>query len=236
MPIARGKNPADHRQQSSEVDNRCVGRGRAVGEAPVGGAAAFRSFHQANHFCQERILRGGRGTHCDRMGEVQHAGADVVARLCRLRCAFTRGHGVIDVGRAFKHDAIDGDALASGDGKGHAGLDFTEWEVVAIAIFSQNGCAAGGKACKSADCDAGAVAHDVIKCAADQEEEEQGDGRVEIGVRATMDRLIEAQAISQRDADRDRHIHIGASAAQRAPCGAEEDAPGISKCWNGDQG
>jgi hypothetical protein len=62
---------------------------------------------------------------------------------------------------------------------------------------------------------AGAAAHVLIEEAADQEKGQEHDRRVEIGVLGVIDGLDQGRAERQDDADRDRHVHVDASGAQR---------------------
>ena len=63
----------------------------------------------------------------------------------------------------------------------------------------------------------GAFAHHVVECASHQQNEQQGDRRVEIGVRAMHHRFVETHAEGQQHAKGDRHIHIGASVPHGLP-------------------
>ena len=64
-----------------------------------------------------------------------------------------------------------------------------------------------------------ACPHALVEVAADQQEEQQRDGGVEIGVLAAARRLLQAHGRRQRHAERDRHVHVerrARSAARRS--------------------
>ncbi len=66
-----------------------------------------------------------------------------------------------------------------------------------------------------------------IEIAADQQEEQQRDRRIEIGVLAGIHRLEQAHARDQADADGDRHVHVGAAGRKGCQRRAEERPAGI---------
>ena len=82
----------------------------------------------------------------------------------------------------------------------------------------------------------GAGAHHVIEIAADQQEEKEHDGGIEIGLLAVLHRLVEAHAAGQDHGQRDRHVHIEAARAERGEGGAEERPPGENDGGGRDQG
>ena len=82
---------------------------------------------------------------------------------------------------------------------------------------------------------AGPFAHHVIERASDQQEEQQRDRGVEIGVRAAVNRFVQAQREGEQDADGDRNVHVGPAVAQALPGRAEEDAARIGKGGQRDQ-
>ena len=83
-------------------------------------------------------------------------------------------------------------------------------------------------------CDAvtGAVPHDAVQPTPRQQEEEQHDRAVKIGVRAVNNRFEQAQGARQDHADRYRDIHVGAAMPQGIPRRLEE---GSSRKGNGRQ-
>ena len=80
----------------------------------------------------------------------------------------------------------------------------------------------------------GAPARAAVEVAPDQQEEEQGDGRIEIGVLFANPGLVQADDAGERHADRDRHVHVGAPGTQRAQGRAEERPAGIGDRRQGD--
>ena len=89
-------------------------------------------------------------------------------------------------------------------------------QVALRSVGLQHRCAARGQPGQPLDGRARPFAHHVIERAADQQEEQQRDRGVEIGMRTVMDRLVEAHAEGEQHADRDRHVHVG-PAVRAAP-------------------
>ena len=79
------------------------------------------------------------------------------------------------------------------------------------------------------------AAHGVIERAPDQQEEQQHDGRVEIGVFGVVGGFHHRHAERQNNAERDRHVHIQGARFERAPGARKERPPGISRGRQGDQ-
>ena len=75
----------------------------------------------------------------------------------------------------------------------------------------------------------------MVERPADEQEEQERDRRVEIGVWPVDHRFVEAQAVGQRNPQRDRHIHVHAPVAKRVPRRAEEDPAREDEGRNGDQ-
>ena len=81
---------------------------------------------------------------------------------------------------------------------------------------------------------AGATAGPTVEIAADQEEEKQGDRRIEVGMGAADPGLVEAHHAGQNDADRDRNVHVGAAGLQGGDGRTEERSAGIGDGRQGD--
>ena len=64
-----------------------------------------------------------------------------------------------------------------------------------------------------------------VEIAADQQEEQQHDSRIEVDVRTAARGLEQAHAARQQNADRDRHVHVGAPVAQRASAESKNGRP-----------
>ncbi len=79
------------------------------------------------------------------------------------------------------------------------------------------------------------AAHGVIERAPDQQEEQQHDRRVVIGMDGMIGGLYDRHGQGQDDAERNRHIHVERTRAQRAPGAQEERPAGIGRRRQGDQ-
>ena len=75
-----------------------------------------------------------------------------------------------------------------------------------------------------------------VEIAADQQEKEQRDGGIEIGMLLAHPRLVQADDAGQRDADRNRHVHVGPPGLERREGRAEERPAGIGHRRQGDGG
>ncbi len=75
----------------------------------------------------------------------------------------------------------------------------------------------------------------MVQVAPDQQEEQQRDGAVEIGVVAAGEALLHADAGDQDHADADRHVHVGAKLPQGGEGRGEERHAGIGDRRQRDQ-
>ena len=78
-----------------------------------------------------------------------------------------------------------------------------------------------------------APARTAVEVAADQEKEEQRDGRIKVGVLLPRPRLVQADDAGERDADRYRHVHVGAPGPE---CGQGRPKEGPAGIGDGRQG
>ncbi|MGY3329122.1 hypothetical protein ACVILI_002139 [Mesorhizobium sp. USDA 4775] len=79
----------------------------------------------------------------------------------------------------------------------HARFDLADRQVIAHAITAQHDGAARREPRQAIHCGARPFAHDVVKRAADQEEEQQRNGSVKIGVVAMVDGFVEAHGVGK---------------------------------------
>ena len=82
---------------------------------------------------------------------------------------------------------------------------------------------------------AGLASHRVIERAPDQQEKQQHDGGVEIGVLGVVGGFHHRHAEGQDDAERDRHVHIQRARFERAPGARKERPAGIGGRRQGNQ-
>jgi hypothetical protein len=108
-------------------------------------------------------------------------------------------------------------------------------DILAAAVLEDANSALRREAREVGDGAARPLAHQVVERAPDEQEEQQHGRRIEIGVRPRDHRLEEAQQCREDDADGDRHVHVGAAHAQRAPGRAEERPAGIGDGGQCDQ-
>ncbi|ODT12516.1 MAG: hypothetical protein ABS57_21735 [Mesorhizobium sp. SCN 65-12] len=217
------------------MDDGRVEPRRAIGEAPVARPAAFRRLHQPRHLGQEGILRAGGRGEFQRAGEIERAGLDHRSDCHRHRHAFACRHRTVEAGHALDDASINGHTLAGVERDRHPGLDLRDRQVVAASVVTLDGCSARREPHQRAHRSSRALAHHVVQCAADEQEEDQRRRGVEIGMRAIVQRVVDAEAEGQRDADADRHVHVGAAVAKRPPGRDVEDAAGIDEGGQGER-
>ena len=217
------------------MDHGRVERRYPVGDAPVVRAASFGGFHQANHFRQEGVLRGGGCPHRQRTREVEYAGLDVRSGTHCLGRALAGDDRAIEVGVPAGYVAVDRYPFSGRDEQAHSRHEFGDGHVFAGAVVPQNHRAPRRKPGKTVDGRSRAFTHHMVKRAADKQEEEQRYRGVEIGVLTVIDGLIEAHRVGERHTHRDRHVHVHPAMAQCVRRGAEVDAAGKGESRNGDQ-
>ena len=129
----------------------------------------------------------------------------------------------LDHGGVYRH------AFAGRQHEGRPDPDIAHRKIGLGAVGLHHECATRGKPRQSFDRLPGAFAHDVVERSPDQQEEQQRNRSVEIGVRAMLHRLVELHAEGEQHAERDRHIHIGAPMLQGLPCRTEEYSAGVGQ-------
>ena len=107
---------------------------------------------------------------------------------------------------------------------------------MSAAVRLDDGAAAGGETREPGDGAAGALTHQRVEVAADEQEEQQGYRRVEEDVLAAADALEQAEAQRQQHRERDRHIHVEPPSAQAGNSRDEEWMAGIRHHRQGDRG
>ena len=78
--------------------------------------------------------------------------------------------------------------------------------------------------------------HGLVQITAAEQEEQEHDHRIEIGVLRVIDGLDHRHDEGEHDADHDRHVHVGAPVAQGAERALDEGLAGIGHRRQGDQG
>ena len=135
FPVAADEAPTKEGRERQEVDDGRIERGRAVGDPPVAGAAAFGRFHQADDFGKQRVPRKARGADRQRAGEVHRAGTDRLAGPNRDRAALARYDRQVEIaagatskvtgGLAVTFVGVSGDSRCPADANCITGGDAT---------------------------------------------------------------------------------------------------------------
>ncbi len=235
VPGRAGRRPAQHGEKRRRMhDGRIEPRG-AVGEPYVAGARLHGIVEQPADLRQQRAFGRRRHPHPQGARLVERAGIDGRPRPRFHGQGFAGDQALVDLGLPFDHDAVDGGALARTQQHNVACLyrcdrhdaDFIRADEFGGGLSLQCGEVAGHRA--------RLAAHALIEIAAGQQEGEQHQRSVEIGVLGVVDRLGHRHRERQHDADRDRHVHVGVARPQGAPCRPEERLPGIGRRGQGNQ-
>ena len=125
----------------------------------------------------------------------------------RFGCGLTGEERAVHVAYPVADEAVGGEPVTRRDGDRHAGLEVTRGDVAARAVIRDQGRALGGQRDELRDGGAGAGAHQVIEVAAGQQEEQQRNGGVEIGMFGSVDGFKQAHEGGEQHAQRNRHIH-----------------------------
>ncbi len=217
------------------MDDRRVERGNPVGDTAVAGATALGRLHHAHHLGEERVGGARRCFDRQRACQVERAGPNDRAGRDRARDALPGNQRAVEIRCAALDARVDRDALAGGDEDARAGFDFADLPVFVAAIGAKHDRAPRRQLRQAEHRRARFVAHDVVERAPDEQEEQQRDGGVEIGMMAVRDRLVEAHAVGQRHADGDRHVHVHPAVPERAPGRAVVDTAGENQRGQRDQ-
>ena len=218
------------------MDRRCVEAGHPVGQHDIVRLALFRSFGEPNDIGQHRPVAGRGDLDLDGPGEIDGAGMDRITGLNGKSCRFAGHQAGVDLRPAAADDAVGGQPLARRHRHAHARRKFGRGNPARVppviadhryaAILQRDQPGRGGLRLTP-----GAP----VEKAPDQQEEQQGDRRIEIGMRPAADRFPQADSGRQRHRERNRHVHVGPAGAQGLQRRAEEGPPGPSQCRQGDQ-
>ena len=236
VPAGPGDHPPGKSEKCQRMDCRCVYPRSPVGDADIVTARLARLVHKPGDIGKHGVRSGGGNAHLHRIAKVDRAGMDRVADMHAMRGAFAGQHGVIDRGSAVFDRTVRCQRLACGDEREHAWRKILRRDPAARAIVGQHDGAAAHPRKQRPDPGAGFAAHHRIKRTARQQEEQQHDCAIEIGMFAPGRGFIQAERDSQQHADGDRHVHVRAPVTQGHGCAGEKRAPGIGHHRQGDQG
>ena len=222
MPAVAEHQPGDQRGGGKGVHGGRIETRQPVGEADVFRLALLGGQHQAHQFAKESIGPGGGHAYGEGRREVDlarmhdHAGAGGLGR------GFAGEERAVHVAHAVDHFAIGGELVAGCDGDRLSGAEVAGRHEAPLAVIADHRCALGGERYELGHGGAGAGPHQVIEIAAGEQEEQQRDRGVEIGVLGMIDGLEQAHGGGKDNAHRDRHIHVDAAQAERVGGGLEE--------------
>ena len=176
--------PAEERQQGGQMDDRRIERRCTVGDAAVARAAALGRFHQPQHLGEEGIRwRAAVASIVSGAGQVERAGAK---HRCRVRPAAARSRRSPASNRDRMRRAIT--RASTGMRSPAAMSSCIPGSISPTGRYSREPSVRstmaprGARLRQAAHGGARAVAHDMVERAPDQQEEQQRDGGVEIGM------------------------------------------------------
>ncbi len=199
------------------------------------GLALGPRLHQPRDRRDGRVLRAGCGADDQPAAQVDRPGMNRGPRAGAERRRLPGQQADVELGLAVLDLGVDRHAVAGQDDEAVAdGHVAQRHRHAAAGPEPRGGRRLHGQ--KIAGGAAGLGAQLVVQVAADQQQEQQRDRRVEIGMPPVDRGLVEADADRQQHADRDRHVHVGAALAQRGPGAPEEGHAGEEGAGRGDQG
>ena len=227
MPAVAQQQPADERDGRQRVDGGRIEARQPVGDADVARLALLGRRHEPHQLAEEGVVAGGGDFHRDGGCDVHLARVDEGAGLHRLGRRLAGEQRAVHVGGAFADQSVGRQAVARSNGHDHAGLEVARGHIAAAAVGLDQRGALGGERDQLRDGRAGAGAHQVVEVAPGEQEEQQRDGGVEIGMRLAVDGLEQAHEGGEQHAERDRHIHVDAAEPERIDRRIEEGPTGI---------
>ncbi len=235
MPGCTRDNPAEDGQKRGRMHHGCVQPRGAVGAPHVARTGLQRVVEQPGDFGQQRRLGGGRDPHPQRAGDVHRSRIDRRALLGGDVERLAGDQALVDLRSPLDHGAVDRAALAGPEQHDVAGIDGCHRNLRDLVGSDELGGRLRLERGEIAGDRAGPPPHVLVEEAADQEEGQQHDRRVEICVLGVVDGLDHGHAEREDHADRDRHVHVGRLRRQRAPGRAEERLAGIGRRRQCDQ-
>ena len=191
------------------MHSRGVAARHPVGEHHIPPTARFRGFDQPDAFGQQGGLSGGGHTHHQRFAHVQATGEYRASRLDRDGQALAGDQAGIQRGCATLDYAVRAHTLPGPDQKTLARRHRFLRPARRAAVIRQHRDIAHPQGQQLLRHRPRPPAGQMIEIAADQQEEQQRHGAVEIGVGAAGEALLNADAGDQDHADADRHVHVG---------------------------
>ena len=182
----------------------------------------------------QRAAVGGGDAQGQRAGIVHAAGVNGGAGFDLAPRGLAGDQTFVEIGQAADHDAVGRHPLARPHQQPVAGVKRSDRDAdqlvagKAMGRFRLQRRQIAGDRSRLA-------AHGMIERAPDQQEEQQHDRGIVVGVLGVMGGLHHRHGERQDDAERNRHIHIERAGPQTAP-GAEEERPaGIGRRRQRDQ-
>ncbi len=218
--------PAEEGEQRRRVDDGHVERHGLVGDAAVGAALLLARFEHSSDVGQKRVRRRRRRAAGERLGQVDGSRHQLHPGGGKSRQAFAGDEAFVDFGLAVLDQHVDDGAFAGGQQDAVTGADVFGADGFMRAGIADAGDGSAGERREVARSGVGAAAHAGIEEAADQEEEKQHAGGVEIGMLAAADGFGNTDTEREDQGQGDRHVHVGAAAFQDVPGRVEERPPG----------
>ncbi len=237
MPVAAGPgHPAQERCKCEHMNGGRIDCRHAVSNAHIGATALLCGVHHLHDIGEERLIGKARGANINCAGEVHGASLDSSTALHADGFAFAGHQRAVDIARSRFDDAVHRQALTSRDAQQHARTDFLQRHIGQFAPCSHHHAALGGHAGEPAHQLAGPATHHVVQRPADEQEEQQRNCRIKIGMFPAIEAFEKRHGRCQQHAEGNRHVHVHPAPRQRLECRAEEGLARIGNGRNGNQG
>ena len=211
------QHPAGEGQRGQGMDRRGIEPRGPVRDAHVARAGLPGRAHQAGDLGQGRALPGRDDAHVDRAIDIERAGMDRPARADRHRGALAGQQGIVETALAGDDLAVGGEPFARRDPHHHARHEIDRSHPGHGAVLADHQRPRCRLAEQRIDPGTRAIAHRRVERAPGKQEEQEHQRAVEPGIGPAGGGLVEREHGGERDADRDRHVHVGAAVAQRTP-------------------
>ncbi len=173
--------------------------------------------------------------HLNRGRQVDRASVKRLTRECTRRLHLARDEPQICLALPCHDLCVDRQPLTGGDQQPVAGADFRCSHRLRETSGAKTRCACGLHGSQRVGCRVSLPSESRVEIAADEQEEQEHDGSVEIGVGAARDGCVQAERQRHKERQGNRDIHIELPASDGRPRGLKECAPRKQGCRNGDK-
>ena len=217
------------------MHRRCIDLRGSIGEAAVARLALLGRSHQPPDVGKKGGAVGGGHLDGERTAEIERAGVNLRSGSHGNRDGLAGDQALVDVARPSQNQSVSRHPLAGPNEHlvaGHERMRRNRPQAAALPDQRGDATLQAEQVLRLA---AGADAKMLVEVAADQQEEQERDRRIEIDLVAAHHRLVEAHARGENDGERDRHIHVEPPPLQGGERRGIEGLTGIDYGWQRNQ-